>query len=690
MNEEEKAEIAASIKGMQDDSARPKQSDILIQIAKRGALFHNHEDVAFADIECNGHRETWPVRSVGYRKWLLHCYYKENDSAPNNEAAASALNVIEAEATFRGDEHPVAVRIGGYDGKIYLDLCNKDWQAIEIDADGWRVVHKPPVRFIRSRGMLPLPIPTKKKKTKDGIRTLKQFINVKDDADFSLVVAWVLGAFRDRGPYPVLAFIAQHGSAKSTSLKVLRALIDPNAADLRAPPKTADDLYITAARSHVVPLDNVSSLPEWLSDALCRISTGMSYAKRMLFTDQDEVLIYAVRPIAITSIVEMITAPDLGDRTIKIVPPRIDEENRREEATVLAAFEKERPVILAAFLDVVAHGLKTLPSITDTKWPRMADFAKWVTACEGAYDTKGTFRNAYSENRSNAISALLGEDPVASAVMQLALTWQGQIGKLLGPLAQIAGDQIKSKEWPKSARGLGSALRRLMPFLRENGIMVEPPPEKDKTRTWVIQAVAPRPPEQPDQQPSQQRDDKRLKAQAESQTSGGLGVLGCSFPNSTGNGLGRKANEADSQPVTVGKQPPEQPDAAFSRNGFNGLNSGGRSGHRSGDDNQTPEQPDDDLTVLPNGGNGAGGIRCDTGAAPGGDDLTIPQYLDRRSEVCAQCGAGRPDDPPTVAVRAKNGSTVYVHERGCLRFWKKDHGDAPAHGNGLGDMGANS
>jgi hypothetical protein len=44
-------------------------------------------------------------------------------------------------------------------------------------------------------------------------------------------------------------------------------------------------------------------------------------------------------------------------------------------------------------------------------------------------------------------------------------------------------------------------------------------------------------------------------------------------------------------------------------------------------------------------------------------------------ETCAQCGAGRPDDPPTAAVTAKNGQTVYVHERGCLRFWEKDHGN---------------
>jgi len=87
-----------------------------------------------------------------------------------------------------------------------------------------------------------------------------------------------------------------------------------------------------------------------------------------------------------------------------------------------------------------------------------------------------------------------------------------------------------------------------------------------------------------------------------------------------------------------------------------------------------------------NGGNGT--VHSDDEAEPD-DDLTIPQWLDRRHEVCAQCGAGRPDDPPTIAVTAKNGKVVYVHEQ-CLRFWKREHSDAPAHGNGLSDMGAHS
>ena len=277
---------------------------------------------------------------------------------------------------------------------------------------------------------------------------------------------------------------------------------------------------------------------------------------------------------------------------------RIDDDNRREEEDVLAAFADERPAILAAFLDAVAHGIKTLPGITITKWPRMADFAKWVTACEGAYDTKGTFLTAYGENRANAISALLAEDLVGSVVMRLPLPWQGQIGALLGPLSGLAGDQItKSKEWPKTPRGLGAALRRLVPPLRDYGIEVEPPSKNDKARIWAIRYRVDKPAEDravaPSDSPTaqQQPDDKTLKYHALG-CSGGLG--GCSHtlqvpPHADDD------NNNGGHPFFIRREQPEQPgqpDDANSSKDSNGLGSGDQSG---GWPDNSPQQPDDDF-----------------------------------------------------------------------------------------------
>lgn len=82
------------------------------------------------------------------------------------------------------------------------------------------------MRFRRPDGMRPLPEAVEG----GSIERLRTFLNVRSDADFVLVVAWLLASLHDRGPYPVIALSGEQGSAKSTFSRILRALIDPNAA----------------------------------------------------------------------------------------------------------------------------------------------------------------------------------------------------------------------------------------------------------------------------------------------------------------------------------------------------------------------------------------------------------------------------------------------------------------------------
>jgi hypothetical protein len=178
-----------------------KQADILVSLAADAELFHAPDNTNFADVDINGHRETWAVRRSGFRGWLTRRYYEETSGAPNSNALESALRVIEAKAQFDGVERQVYVRVGGHEGRVYIDLGDQTWRAVEIDIDGWRVVERPPVRFRRSAGMLPLPVPKKG----GSIESLRAYINLKREADFVLLVAWVLAALRECGPYPVLA-----------------------------------------------------------------------------------------------------------------------------------------------------------------------------------------------------------------------------------------------------------------------------------------------------------------------------------------------------------------------------------------------------------------------------------------------------------------------------------------------------
>src|SRR5262249_25958941 len=267
-----------------------------------------------------------------------------------SDAMQEAIGVLEARAQFDAPEHDARVRVAGHDGRIYIDLADKEWRAIEIDADGWRIIDDAPVYFRRSSGMKALPEPVKGGSIEGDLRPL---LNVKDNDEFVLAVAWVLATLRDRGPYPLLAISGEQGSAKSWLLRILRALIDPNSVPLRSLPRSERDLYIAASNAYVLGFDNVSDVQPWLADALCRLSTGGGFSTRQLFTDGDEVLFGSSRPIVLNGIEDIITRPDLADRSVVLTLAPIADDKRKLETKLWAEFELKRARILGALLTAV-------------------------------------------------------------------------------------------------------------------------------------------------------------------------------------------------------------------------------------------------------------------------------------------------------------------------------------------------
>ena len=472
-----------------DGGRGPTQADILIDLAGAVDLFHSADGTALADILINEHRETWPVRTKGFRRWLARQFYEQTGGAPSSEALQSALNVIEAKAHFDGPERPVFIRVGDLDGRLYLDLGDEAWRAVEIDTTGWRVIDEPPVRFRRAAGMQPLAVPA----PGGSIEALRSFLNVQSDQDFVLVVAWALAVLRNKGPYPALVLSGEQGSAKSTFSAILRSLLDPNTAPLRALPREDRDLFIAASNGHVLAFDNVSGLPAWISDTLCRLATGGGFAVRQLYTDQDEVLFDAARPVILNGIEDIVTRPDLADRAVFLTLEPIPEERRRPEAELWSAFEAERARLLGVLLDAVVEGLKRLRHTHLPRLPRMADFALWASACETAIWPAGTFWSAYCGNRDEAVEGVIDADPVAAAARAVMLErteWTGTASDLLGALGEAAGERIaKSKTWPDSPRALSGRLRRAATFLRKIGIEVSFERE-GRARTRVIRITA--------------------------------------------------------------------------------------------------------------------------------------------------------------------------------------------------------
>lgn len=474
--------------GKKKQKKPPKAVRALDLAAKAGAkAWRDADGEPYVDVRTeDGVRRTMKVRSRACRTWLSGLLYKAEGTALGGQAATDAVDLLHAMAVHDGPEREVFVRLAHHDGAMYLDLGDGLWRAVRVSPAGWEVVAEPPVRFRRPRGLRALPGPSR---ADGGWEELRRLLHIKRERDWILVVSWLVGTLHPSGPYPILALHGEHGSAKSTTGRILRSLVDPSEAPLRSPPRSDQDVVIAARNSHIIGLDNLSSIKDWLSDALCRIATGGGYSARQLYKDGDEVVYSDCRPILLTSIEGVATRGDLSDRTITVTLPQMSDEERRPERKLWADVFAMRPVLLGSLLTAATTGLRRLPVVGLEKLPRMADFARWISACEPALPwEEGQFLKAYAQQREEAVEVGIEADPVAVALRELVQDvgeWDGTATELLATLDDRRDAGPAPRDWPETPQGLGGKLARAAPLLREDGIEVCRYRETGSTRTRV-------------------------------------------------------------------------------------------------------------------------------------------------------------------------------------------------------------
>lgn len=461
----------------------PSQATVLTEIAEAHAeLWHDPDGEAWATIDVASHQEHHRIRTRPFRTWLRRRYFELNRKAPGSQGVQDAVENLCGTAVFAGQERTVHVRVAAHDGAIYLDLADEAWRAVEVTARGWRVVDRPPVMFRRRAGMQPLPNPERGGRLPE----LRRFLNVTDE-DWPLIAGWLAAAVTPFGPYPLLALQGRQGSAKTTAMRMLRRLIDPNRVDEREKPGDVRDLMIAATAGHVVSFDNLSGLPEWLSDALSRLATGAGFATRQLYSDDEEAIFAACSPVVANGIDDVATRPDLLDRSIVVALEPIADRDRIPERELWPAYDAARPRILGALLDVVACGLARHDQVELNQLPRMADFATWVAACAPALDIDAAeFLARYDANRAGAQRTAVEASLFAGAVIEFMEhrdSWTGTSSELLAALT--TDERARTKGWPVSPRAVTSALHRLAPALEAAGVAAV----YDRTasrRTWHL------------------------------------------------------------------------------------------------------------------------------------------------------------------------------------------------------------
>lgn len=201
-------------------------------MAKDIKLFTSQDNEPYATISVNGHKENWALDSSNFREWLGRKFYLTYGNVVGEYGLKDALASLVGKAKYEGQKHEVSVRRAEYNGDLYLDLCNDNWQVVRITKDGWEVIFDCPVKFRRTAAMKALPSPL----NENSLDELDKFLNIHGN-DLILTKAWLMTTLQTEIPYPILVFSSQQKSGKSTSAMVMCELIDPNVAALVGKPK---------------------------------------------------------------------------------------------------------------------------------------------------------------------------------------------------------------------------------------------------------------------------------------------------------------------------------------------------------------------------------------------------------------------------------------------------------------------
>ncbi|SNC74486.1 hypothetical protein SAMN04487881_2387 [Marinobacter sp. es.048] len=447
----------------QADDERQAQSDKIVAFVQTfNEMFHDHNDIAYARHLDSG--EVRPIAGKAFRHWLTAAFYEQNEKAVRDQALREARMTLEGIAM---QEHrPVHVRAATVSGQHWLDLAESGQStALVIMPGKWAIHDDAPVMFARSESAQALPRPI----SGGSIEPLWQIANIAPNQRI-LVIAWLVECLRTDTPFPILEMFGEQGCAKSTTQAALRRLIDPNAADLRAVPKSAEDLYVTGGTNHVISIENVSYLPAPIQDALCVIATGGGFAKRKLYSDSDEIVITLKRPAILNGIVAAITQQDAVSRAISIELPVITDASPKDKLD--ADYEKNQAGILGGLLDIAAKALEYLPTMTlpAEQRPRLAEFAYLGMAVAKAMNhAPEAFMEQFNAARQDGLERTLDASPIASAIRDWAETNPTQVEEHSAKHWLNTLEYFKPRNcdsWPRSPKGLGDAMRRAAPALR--------------------------------------------------------------------------------------------------------------------------------------------------------------------------------------------------------------------------------
>ena len=442
------------------------QADELVVLGEDLVLFHDQSCEGFAFLK----GESIPLRSKRIKQYLAKCMWEAYRIAPSTGTLNQAINILEAKALYDNPQVPLFNRVGKRgdgDDSFYYDLGNG--KVVRVTPQGWAIGDAPILfrHYSHQRSQV-TPI-------RGGDPwTLFEFINVEFEHR-PLILVYLITCFIPNISHPIIHPYGDQGAGKTTACMMIKDIIDPSILKTQSIPKDLKELIQTLAHHYFPVFDNVSSLPDWVSNVLCQACTGGGLSKRQLYTDDEDMIYQFKRCIGLNGINVVVHKPDLMDRSILFPLERIHKEKRKKEAELWAEFESFKPSMLGGIFDTLSKAMTIYPAVHLPWTPRMADFGTWGFSIAEALG-KGMgekFLEAYRKTIDRQNEEVVQTNALAQSVLSFMEDkddWEGMIGEAWDHLYKIVDEPKKDPTFPKGQRTLRKHLANIRPNLQYYGI----------------------------------------------------------------------------------------------------------------------------------------------------------------------------------------------------------------------------
>ena len=469
----------------EEENKKSSSAKTIVQLAlKNSTLFKDEFGIPYALLEIDNIYEVLSIDGTKFEYYLSKLYHDKPDKKiANAESINNAIRTLGAKALFEGKTIPLYLKVAwsNPDSKdaIYYDLSDKSRRCVKITKNnGWKISENQIEVLFKRYGHQSPQLEPLHGYDPNILDIFVNSLNIKNEKHKLLVKVWIISLLIPEIAHPILLPYGEKGSAKSTLLRKIKMLFDPSVLDLFSIAYRKEEFIQQLSHNYLCFYDNVKHEPNWLSDEVCRATTGGAASKRKLYSDDDDIPYRYKKIMGFAGINVIFTEPDALDRSIKIELERVRDEDNIPDSKIDEELKKQIPELLGYIFDIVSKTLEIKDSIDLARLPRMADFAEWGEAIARALGYNPLeFINTYFENIGEQNIEIIEANPFAEAISKFIdydkQSWISSPLLFINSLREYAdSNNIDSSKFPKNATALSRRLNKIKSNLRE-GLGIE-------------------------------------------------------------------------------------------------------------------------------------------------------------------------------------------------------------------------